>query len=389
VKEATPPPVPRQEGEEPPPVPRTRYVAAIDLFQKVTELPPDTPEHRHVIDLSWLAIGRLLYETDQFNQAIQAYNHVDRNSAEFGTMLYELAWVYVRLGDVDRSQRALEVLAIVQPDNKQIADGTLLRGDLMLRAGQFAKSLKVYEGVRSAYDPMREKVDAFLGSTSDPAVYYDKLSQEDLEALDNTSVLPPIAVEWARDAEDGPAAFAVIDDVSQCRDLLKQSNELIERLNGLLSSTNRVRAFPELKAGEERALSLINRVGVARISLGQGMDDVNPSALSGDIGSVRARRRALEKRLSRIPVTDGDFQERENEALSQWNGVSQALQRLDLQIDTIQATINGLGRMLREGRPCSGRIRRPALHRRHPCAPRVPRRAHPRGCPRCSRRGRR
>jgi hypothetical protein len=67
----------------------------------------------------------------------------------------------------------------------------------------------------------------------------------------------------------------------------------------------------------------------------------------------------LEKRLARIPVTDGDFQERENEALGQWNRVSQALQRLDLQIDTIQATINGLGRVLREG-PQTGVVRDPA-----------------------------
>ena len=79
---------------------------------------------------------------------------------------------------------------------------------------------------------MRQKVDAFLGSTSDPAVYYDKLSQEQLEALDNNSLLPPLAVQWAREAEDGPLAFAVIDDVNQCRDLIKQSNDMIEKLNG-------------------------------------------------------------------------------------------------------------------------------------------------------------
>ena len=122
---------------------------------------------KQVIDLSWLAIGRLFYEADQFVQAVQAYNHIDRTSPEFGTMLYELAWVYVRLSDVDRAQRALEVLAIAEPNSQNIADGSLLRGDLMLRAGRFDKSLKVYEGVRSTYDPMREKVDAFLGSTSD------------------------------------------------------------------------------------------------------------------------------------------------------------------------------------------------------------------------------
>jgi tetratricopeptide (TPR) repeat protein len=365
VKEATPsaPAQPVPTDEAPPAVPPTRYAGAIDLFTKVTQLPPDTPEHRRVIDLSWLAVGRLLYESDQWTQAVQAYNHVDRTSPEFGSMLYELAWVYVRLGDVDRAQRALEVLAIADPNSQNIADGSLLRADLMLRAGQFDKSLKIYEGVRSTYEPMKAKVDAFLGSTSDPAVYYDKLSQEQLEALDSTSILPPLAVQWAREAEDGPAAFAVIDDVGQCRDLIKESNELIERLNAVLNSPNRVRAFPELKAGEQKALSLQNKIGLARLALGQGMDDVTDSNLSGEIGTWRAKRRSLEKRLGALPVGDGDFQEREGQALKQWNSASQALQRLNIQVDTLQATINGLRRVLREG-PQSGVVRDPAAVQR-------------------------
>lgn len=359
VKEVTPPAVKLKEGELPPQVPASRYVGAISLFQKAATLAADTPEHKRVIDLSWLAIGRLLYEADQWTQAVGAYNHIDRTSPDFGTMLYELAWVYVRLGDVERAQRALEVLAIADPNSPNIADGSLLRADLMLRAGQFDKSLKVYEGVRASYDPMREKVDAFLGSTSDPAVYYDKLSQEQLEALDSNSMLPPLAVQWAREAEDGPAAFAVIDDVSQCRDLIKQSNEIIEKLNAVLSSPNRVRAFPELKAGEEKALSLLNRAGLARLSLGQGMDDANDDQLAGEIASWRAKRRSLEKRLGVIPVTDADFQDRDSQAMKQWNTVSQGLQRLTLQVDTLQSTINGLRRVLREG-PQSGVVRDPS-----------------------------
>jgi tetratricopeptide (TPR) repeat protein len=359
VKEATPPAAPLKEGETPPEVPPSRYAAAISTFQRATQLPPDTPEHRQVIDLAWLAIGRLLYEADQFSSAVHAYNHIDRNSPEFGGMLYELAWVYVRLSDVDRAQRALEILAIADPNSQNTADGSLLRADLILRAGQFDKSLKVYEGVRSTYDPMRQKVDAFLGSTSDPAVYYDKLSQEQLDALDNSSILPPLALQWAREADDGPLAFAVIDDVTQCRDLIKQSNEMIDKLNAVLSSPNRVRAFPELKSGAEKALSMANRVSLARMQLGEGLDHVDESGLSGELGGWRAKRRALEKRLGLLPVSDTDFQQRDGEAMKQWNEVSQAIQRLTLQVDTLQATVNGLRRMLREA-PQAGVVRDPS-----------------------------
>jgi succinate dehydrogenase / fumarate reductase flavoprotein subunit len=42
-------------------------------------------------------------------------------------MLYELAWVYVRVGDADRALRSLEVLAVADPNSPNMADGTLHR----------------------------------------------------------------------------------------------------------------------------------------------------------------------------------------------------------------------------------------------------------------------
>lgn len=358
VKEATPPVVAVPEGEEPPAIPPQRYAAAIDVFTKVTQLPGDTVAHKQVIDDAWLAIGRLFYETDQLAQAIQAYNHIDRTSPEFGTMLYELAWTYVKLGDADRALRSLEVLAIADPKGENVAEGTLLRGDLMLRAGKFDKALTTYEGFKATYDPMRQQVEDFLGSTSDPGAYYDKLVRREFESMEGKG-LPPIAIEWARNEEDGQAAFAVIDDVQECRELLTKSNDMIERLSAVLNSPARVRAFPELKAAEENALGLINKIAMARMTVAAGGEDIDDSALSGEIGQARAERRSLEERMKKLPVTDADFSTREAEAQRQWNSVSQAVQRLELEVNTNQAIVNGLTRVLNEGETM-GVVRDPA-----------------------------
>lgn len=348
VKESTPAPVKLEDGDDPPPVPKERYAAAVDLFNKVTQLPPDTEAHRAVIDQAWLAMGRLFYETNQLQQAIGAYNKIDRSSGEFGTMLYELSWVYVKLGDADRALRALEVLAVADPKGQNIAEGTLLRADLMLRAGKFDKALETYEGFKTTYQPMREKVDAFLASTNDPGAYYDKLSKREFEAIDSSG-LPPIALEWAREADDGEAAFGIVDDIGECRDLLAQSNDMVERLTAILNSTARVRAFPELKTALERSLGILNRTAMARLTLAAGLEEVDDGALSGDVGPIRTERRALEPRLKKLPTTDSDFATREVEAERQWAKVSQAAQRLELQIDQNQAIINGLRRVIGEG----------------------------------------
>jgi tetratricopeptide (TPR) repeat protein len=356
VQEVAPPPL--KEGEQPGPVPKGRYAKAVSEFQAVTKLEGDTPEHRHVIDLAWLAIGRILYETSEYSQAVKAYNRIDRNSPEFGTMLYELAWVYVRLGDVVRAQRALEVLAVASPNSQDVADASLLRGDLMLRAGQFDKSRKVYESVRGTYEAMRMRLDDFLGQNTDPGVYFDTLSQDQLELFEAGKALPKLVLKWAREGEDGERAFAIIDDVALCRRLIRESNDMIERLNAVLASPNRIRAVPGLRAGAERGLGLLNSVARARIDLGHGLDETG-GELSPQLAGIRAQRQQLEQRLGLIPVTPADFTDRERSAKKQWNEVSQALQRLELEVDTLQATVNGLERILKDG-PQSGVVRSPA-----------------------------
>jgi tetratricopeptide (TPR) repeat protein len=335
------------------------YKPAIEAFRAVADLPPDSPEHSHVIDLAWMAVARLFYEMEQYAQASEAYAKVGRDSPEFDTMLYELAWVHVRLGDVDRAERALEVLMVSSPNSEYISDATLLRADLLLRAGAFDRALKLYEGVRSQYDPMRLKVEAFLGSTSDVNVFYDKLAQQELDLLDENEQLPSIAVRWAREAEDGPRAFAVIDDLNASKTFIAQSNVLVDRLSALTQASTRVHAFPELEAGETVALGLLNRLSRSRLLLARALDAEVPGGQSGEIEQVRQQLRVLMAALQALPVSPQDFAVREQSGLAQWNTVSQELTRRSMEVDSLQATVNGLRRLLSDG-PQQGVARDPA-----------------------------
>jgi tetratricopeptide (TPR) repeat protein len=341
------------------PVTHVDYKPAINVFHSVTDLPPDTEDHKHVIDLSWMAIGRLFYEMEQYQQAAEAYSKVGRESAEFDTMLYELAWVYVRLGDVERAERSLEVLAVVDPDSQYRGDGTLLQADLLLRSGAFDRALQLYDGVRTQYEPMRAKVASFLDSTKDVSVYYDRLSQQQLDLLDQNDQLPPVAIRWAREEEDGPLAFAVIDDINECKTLIKQSSLLIEKLNALVYAPTRVRAFPELAAGEQAALGLLNRISRARLTLARALDGEEPEVLSGEIATVRTQRRALMGAMEGLPVEGGDFARRDRQGVQQWNLLSQSLTERSAEVETLQATVNGLRRVLADG-PAQGVARDPA-----------------------------
>jgi hypothetical protein len=193
---------------------------------------------------------------------------------------------------------------------------------------------------------MRQKIDTFVATTADPTVYYDKLVAE--EQFQDDTQIPRVVLAWVREAAEDDRAFAVIDDVTRSRDLIKRSRELIRKLTAVLQSPARARAFPELKAGLERTLGLMNKVALARRSLAMGLDSVNPSELSGEIGRVRSERRSLMKRMGWLPVTDADFEHRESSGQHQWNQVSQKLQGLTIEADKLNAMVNALRKLMDE-----------------------------------------
>jgi tetratricopeptide (TPR) repeat protein len=330
-----------------PPPPDARFVQSIEQFRKVTRIPATNPEQEHVVDLAWMAIGRLFYETNNYLDAVEAYSHVGRNSPEFSTTLYELAWVFVRLGDYSRAQRALEVLTITDPNNLELADGSLLRADLMLRSGDFQNALNLYRNVRDHFDPIRKSVDDFLASTSDPAVYYDKLTADEATMATETK-LPKVVMEWAREQAEDQHVFGMIDDVTRSRDLVKRSRKLAVKLDAVLSVPTRAKAFPELRNGIQYSMSLMNKLAKARVTLAEGMDDAGGSNAGGELGRVRGERRALQKRLGWLPVTDGDFLRRDDAGDRQWNKTSQVLQSLTVEADKLAAIVNGLKRVMKD-----------------------------------------
>jgi tetratricopeptide (TPR) repeat protein len=314
-------------------------------FHEVTQLPGDTPAHQRVVDQAWLAIGRLNYESENYLDAAQAYIQVSRDSPVYYEMLFELAWVYVRVGDYERAERALELLSVAAPDTLDIADGALLRADLMLRSGRFERALAAYEDVRGRFEPARERVGKFIAMTRDPAVYYDKLVEEGL-AIGGASALPEVVLDWVREEARGERVFAVIDDVTHARDVLRRSRRLSSKLNAILAAPSRARAFPELKAALEKTIKLCNQLTEARRLIALGLDDVSDAVFSGNLAAARRTRRALMERATTLPVNATDFERREEQGDRAWNRVSQSLQRATLETDNLQAVINGLRRVL-------------------------------------------
>jgi len=319
------------------------FSRAVPVFQRITQLKLQEPEHLHVVDLAWLALGRIFYETENYLDAADAYNRIKRTSPEYRAMLAELSWVYVRLGDYSRALPLLEMLELTEADTLARVEGALLRGDVLLRSKKYDAALEAYRVVRTRYEPLRAELASFVETHADAKAYYDRLLLGPEDVRQPGGVAASL-LGWVHELAEGDRALSLIRDNGECRELLRSSFDLSAKITGTLASAGRSRAFPTEKAEIERWESLLNRVAAVRLWVARDLDE----AIGGRNAGATAERRAMMHKIGQLPRSKEDFARRERDAQWQWLKLSHELQRATLDADRLQALVNGLTRLLAE-----------------------------------------
>lgn len=317
---------------------RGQYPQGIEAFRRVLRTEADTPEQRQVVDLTHLALGRLYYETDQLDQAIEAYQAVPRTSTNFHVALYEISWVYIRLGDSTRAERALEVLSVAAPDSPYIPDGKVLRGNLLLRNGRFDDANEVFREIRQEFGPIRRELDQVRAAHEDLPGYFRGLVRENLDDFDVNSFLPERARRWVNLEGDFERAVGVLSDLSQARQLVQDTSNLIDRLNAALGAPNRVSVFADLREQREGTTALRNRLARARRTLIR-IEESNGGSESPELRDVRSQRRRIERTLGRMPTGNDDFVVRDDQLLGRYRTLERDLSNLEVELMGMEARI--------------------------------------------------
>lgn len=317
---------------------REQYPQAIEAFARVLRTEATTDEHRAVAEMAHLALGRLYYETDQLEQAIEAYQAIPRTSPRFDIALFEVAWVYIRLGDSVRAERALEVLTVAAPESRYIPDGKLLRGNLLLRNGRLDEAYEVFREVAAEFGPVRRELDEMIADHSaDPVGYFRALVRDNMETFDVGAFLPPLAQRWAEIEGDMGRAMTVLEDLAEARRMVRDTQNLVARLEAALATPNIVVIFGDLRDYGERNIALRNRVAQLRAQL------IGIEARSGrggaELEGVRNRRREIERELDSAPTSEDDFIEMDAEVIGRVRRLEREIARMETELYGMDAII--------------------------------------------------
>ncbi|RZV54883.1 MAG: tetratricopeptide repeat protein [Deltaproteobacteria bacterium] len=317
---------------------RGEYLDAIAAFRGVMGHEPANEQEAEVLELTYLALGRLYYETEQLEQAVEAYRAVEQTSARFDQALFELAWTYIRMGDAIQAERTLEVLSVAAPNSPLNADGKVLRGDLLARNGRYDEAEVVFDEVRATFGPIRDELEAKRNDHPDLHAHFRAVVRENLDDFDIDDFLPESARRWIELEGDYERALEVLSDLSEANRLVEETNQLAERITAALSAPNRVSVFADLRRQRERTTGLRNRAARALGALIEAESQAR-GAPAGQAAPVRTRRREVQAEVMDMPVDTEDFVDRDMERLGEFRAAERDLQALRIEILGLEARI--------------------------------------------------
>ncbi len=326
---------------------------AIARFRELAALPVNTQEEIRIRELSNLSLGRLLYELGNLDEALDRYSQIPGESESFVDSLYEMSWTHVKRGDFSRAKNAIDILLLVDPESALAPDARLLQGHLLLKLQQYDEASKSYEEVVSTYGPVRQKLDELLTRTQDPVAYFDNLLSRNGRTLDLSTLLPPVALRYARTQEEVARAVSLITDIDSGRKGVGEARALATRILHALDERG-LETFPELQEGYTRADAVES--GLTRVE--QVLVGVESSAVLEHLSpeerkqleAVRKERDALAQRFALLPTTQREVEERRERMQSQVDELDREAFRLGYELQSLRAVATAVRKWVEDTR---------------------------------------
>lgn len=320
------------------------YPEAIEAFQRVLRIQPEGSEQQQVLDLAALAIGRLQIERNNYDAAIEAYQLVGRSSPHFDRALFEQAWAFIRSGDAIRAERALEILSISNPDSPLIPEGRLLWGNLLLRTGRFDRAQQVFQEVRNQFGPISQQLNRLVEQNTNPETYFQQLVLSNMQVFDASSLFPQAALAYVRTEGTLEDSLTAVADLNTIRQYIRESEDLIARLNAAINAPSRAHVFRDLRRAREQVFEIQNRVTQLRGMLALALDNAAEGINDVNLRGIIDQRRAMDGSVGRLPVTDEQVRRRDRAAENELTTLGQELQRNQQRVDNLEAMVVAIER---------------------------------------------
>ncbi len=241
---------------------RARYVAAsatlasgdgdgaIERFTVITAVRarPTVPEEQQMVDLAWMALGRIHHDRGETEQAVAAYRKLSRDSVFFPEAMYETAWTLLQAQSYERAIQALDLLLIYDPDSPIVPEIKQLRGKVKVQQRDYPGAEEEFLALRREFSDLNKRLGKALDGKTDAAAYFAAVVSEDMEHFSLDALLPVEAVPIAEGLPRAVDAVELARTVGDLERQLDDARDLLERMESAVKARERARLFSDLGA---------------------------------------------------------------------------------------------------------------------------------------------
>lgn len=325
---------------------------------------PQSDDDSRVIDLSWLALGRIAYEEEDVERAIDNYSRLDRSSPYFDRSLWEQTWVLVSRGNYEEARRNVDIITYLDdPDPDILARSQLLRADLSLELGEYETARADYKAVLDRFRPIQQQMDQFAESHQDMDAFFRALVATGRTA---GGTMPPLIGAWISNDPEMRAATSSLRTIQAAEDSIAEANRLFNQLAGRLGSSTRVQSFPGLAEGFAKAAKIEERLIQIRQQLVDAqfgeVGDSMSAAQKKQWSTIASELDALRQRVADVPQGREELAKREREVTAEFDRLRRRLEETGLELESQRAQLAAVENYLGEesGRPITDAERREA-----------------------------
>ena len=298
---------------------------------------------RKLSDLTVLALARLYYTQDRPDDAINLYRTISRRSAYFEEALHELAWAYLRAWEFYRAIHTLELLMVLDPNSRYVAESKLMIGNLKVVARRYKSARKLFRQTTRRYRPIYLKLRSLRRRRMAPARYLTLLIKRDEGALDVDIQIPSEVVKDLKHQSQVRKALRVLGDLRNVRAGIKECERLYHRVARRLNSTSRISAFPELAKGRAHAVEVDMRLTHIRQDLVSRLKALMlPNATGAEraqLAAIQHKKGRLEKLIAGMPSSGAAFEQRVAAIRKMYDAKDARAHKLQIHVDALVATL--------------------------------------------------
>ncbi|HTM20865.1 MAG TPA: tetratricopeptide repeat protein [Kofleriaceae bacterium] len=373
------------------------FVPALRVYSALLKMAPKNKDDRKVAELTHLAMGRVYYECDtpeqcavaltaaekdkvkkeyakqnlsdeQMNEhyadlrskklwsrAIDQYLMISRRSEMFDDALYEIAWVYVKNKKYEEALRALELLALADPDATKMPEVRLLEGNLRIRRAQAAsyategnsveeydKAQQVFDTTKVTFDGPHKELIKIIEERADPRAFMAQVTGRTSDTFDVKATMPEVAADWVRRQPDVERVVAIETDLGVIHDDVAEALQTIDRLDAAMSGASGSNVFPALAAKRSRAIEVLEELTGLRVQLADQLRTLVSRHLSDQqrarLDALSADREAAVRAFKELPNAKLSHGERIAAAREEYTDLDKQASEVAVEIEGTEAT---------------------------------------------------